>query len=301
VISDVYGTSAVKRYRRTNGELAELDAAIYETAEAERPVSVRGVFYRVMSCGLVPKSETQGYKVVQRRTLKLRRSGDLPYDWITDGSRLRLKPQTWRSAEGALTLTAESYRRALWADQPVHVEVWAEKDAIRGAILPVTSQYDVPLMIAKGFASDTFLYETAAEISDEGKPAIIYQLGDHDPAGVAAWVDIQRKLRSFVRSDIELTFERIAVTPEQIVELDLPTRPTKKSDSRAAKFVGDSVEVDAIPTPTLRQIVADAIERWIDPEALRLTQIAERSEREILEHIAGRWDEERAAANGWIL
>lgn len=299
-VRDVYGTSAVSRYRRTKAELAEIDAAIYETAEAERPLSVRGLFYRVMSRGLVPKSE-KGYRLVQRQTLKLRRSGDLPYDWITDGSRLRLKPRTWHSAEGALTLTAESYRRALWADQAVHVEVWAEKDAIRGAILPVTSQFDVPLMIAKGFASDTFLYETAEEINDDGKPAIIYQLGDHDPAGVAAWVDIQRKLREFVDAEVDLSFERIAVTPEQIAELDLPTRPTKQSDSRAAKFNGDSVEVDAIPTPTLRQMVSDAIERWIDPEALRLTKIAENSEREILMRIAGRWDDEqRDYAEGYV-
>ncbi len=299
-MTPVYGTSAVKRHRRTNAELAEIDAAIYEVAEAERPVSVRGVFYRVMTRGLVPKSE-RGYKVVQRRALKLRRSGDLPYDWITDGSRLRLKPRTWHSAEGALLVTAASYRRALWADQPVHVEVWSEKDAIRGAVLPITEQYDVPLMIAKGFPSDTFLYETADEIADDCKPAIIYQLGDHDPSGVAAWEDTKRKLRSFIPPHIELTFERIAVTPEQIDEFALPTRPTKQSDSRAAKFVGESVEVDAIPTPKLREIVSAAIERWIDPEALRLTEIAERSEKEILRRIAGRWDEEQANyAEGYV-
>lgn len=299
-MTPVYGTSALKRCRRTKAELAEIDASIYQVAEAEQPVSVRGVFYRVMSRGLVPKSET-GYKVVQRQTLKLRRAGELPYDWITDGSRLRLKARTWHSAEGALLITAANYRRALWADQPVHVEVWSEKDAIRGAVLPVTEQYDVPLMIAKGFPSDTFLYETADEITGDAKPAIIYQLGDHDPSGVAAWEDTKRKLRSFIPPHIDLTFERIAVSPEQIDELGLPTRPTKQSDSRAAKFVGDSVEVDAIPTPTLRQIVSDAIERWIDPEALRLTKIAEQSEKQILRRIAGRWDEEQAAANGWIL
>lgn len=299
-MSPVYGTSAVKRRRRTNAELAEIDAAIYETAAAEEPVSVRGIFYRVMSRGLVPKSE-KGYAVVQRQTLKLRRSGGLPYDWITDGSRLRLKPRTWHSAEGALLITAANYRRALWADQPVHVEVWSEKDAIRGAVLPITEQYDVPLMIAKGFPSDTFLYETAAEITEDKKPAIIYQLGDHDPSGVAAWDDTRRKLRSFVPKNIELTFERIAVTPEQIVALDLPTRPTKQSDSRAARFVGESVEVDAIPTPRLRQIVSDAIERWIDPEAMRLTKIAEQSEKQILRRIAGRWeDEERNFGEGYV-
>lgn len=296
----IYGTSALKRQRRTNAELAEIDAAIYEIAEEERPVTVRGLFYRVMSRGLVPKDE-KGYGVVQRRALKLRRAGELPYAWITDGSRIRLKPDTWDSAADALAVTASAYRRALWNDQNVHVEIWAEKDAIRGVVLPVTAQFDVPLMISRGFSSDTFLHETAEEIRSLGKPAVIYQLGDHDPSGVAAWRDIQRKLRSFVPPHVDLTFERIAVTPEQIAELRLPTRPTKKSDSRAASFVGDSVEVDAIPSPTLRRLVTDAIESWIDPEKLRITEIAEESERQILRRIVNRWDDEvRDNAEGYV-
>ena len=49
-------------------------------------------------------------------------------------------------------------------------------------------------------------------------------------------------------------FERVAVTPEQIVEWKLQTRPTKTeaAGNRHAKvFIGDSVELDAIPIPRL--------------------------------------------------
>ena len=267
-----------RRYRRTNAELARVDAAILDIAEAEAPVTVRGLFYRVMSLHLVPKTE-KGYRVVQRQTLKLRRAGDLPYGWITDGSRLRLQPKTWSSAQAALENTAKMYRRSLWIDQEMHVEIWCEKDAIRGVVHPVTEEFDVPLMISRGYSSETFLNETADEINVKGRDAVIYQLGDHDPSGVDAWRDIQRKLREFVDDDIDLEFERIAVTPEQIVSMELPTRPTKQSDSRAAKFAGDSVEVDAIPSPTLRELVREAIEQWIDPEHLRITREAEDSER----------------------
>jgi hypothetical protein len=287
----VYPTSPVKpkRHRRTQAELAEIDDAIYEIAHEERPVTVRGVFYRVMSRGLVPKSE-KGYDVVQRRALVMRRSGDLPYQWITDGSRLRLAPETYSSAREALSDTARFYRQQLWADQDVHVEVWSEKDAIRGVIHPITDEYDVPLMIARGFSSETFLHATAEEINREGKPAIIYNLGDHDPSGVCAWEVIERRLREFADADIDLTFDRIAVTPEQIVELDLPTRPTKKT-THAKKFVGESVEVDAIETPTLRALVREAIETHIDQDALALTRVAEESERETLLRMVDGWDE----------
>ena len=281
---EFYEASALNghRHRRTNAELAQIDAAILDVAEAENPVTVRGLFYRVMSLGLVPKTE-RGYYVVQRQTLKLRRAGVLPYGWITDGTRLRLKPLTWSSTQAALQNTAKMYRRDLWIDQDVHVEIWTEKDAIRGVIYPVTEEFDVPLMISRGYSSETFLHDTAEEINAIGKESVIYQLGDHDPSGVDAWRDIQRKLLGFVDPGINLVFERIAVTPEQIVSMSLPTRPTKQSDSRAAKFAGESVEVDAIPSTTLRRLVREAIEQWIDPEQLRIARIAEESERKALE------------------
>jgi hypothetical protein len=287
-LAEVYATSAVngRRRRRTNAELAGIDNAILGIAEAENPVTVRGLFYRVMSAGLVPKTD-HGYAVVQRQALKLRRSSHLPYHWITDGSRLRLKPSTHTSAKAALEHTARTYRQALWAGQDVHVEFWSEKDAIRGVVYPVTAEYDVPLLIARGYSSESFLWSTAESINDDGKPAFIYQLGDHDRDGVRAWNAIQRRLREFVDDDIDLTFQRIAVTAEQIAELDLPTRPDKTDSG-----FGPCVEVDAIPSSTLRGLVGDAIEQHIDQEALRLHKIAEKSEREILTRIADGWEDQ---------
>lgn len=103
-----------------------------------------------------------------------------------------------------------------------------------------------------------------------------------------AWRSFGERVRGFApRAAVE--FERIAVTAEQIILLHLPTRPTKGTDSRAVNFEGESVEVDAIPASTLRQIVRDAIEQHIDPEALRLTRMVEDSERAGLQALAGRW------------
>ena len=299
--TQVYRPSGLneKRHRRTRAELAKIDAAIYEIAQAERPATVRGLFYRVVSRGLVPKTDKgkdNGYAVVQREALKMRRAGDLPYGWITDGSRLRLKPRSFTNAQAALENTARMYRRDLWIDQEVHVEVWCEKDAIRGVVYPATAQYDVPLLISRGYSSETFLWETAEDINDEGKPAVIYQLGDHDRDGVRAWNAIERRLREFVDEDIDLTFERLAVTPEQIDELELPTRPDKTDSG-----FGPCVEVDAIPSHLLREIVSDAIEDWIDDDLLSLTKTAELSERTILSRIANGWEDfEQEYAEGYV-
>ena len=47
---------------------------------------------------------------------------------------------------------------ALWNEADSYVEIWLEKDALAGVVYPVTSMYDVPLMVARGYASLSFLY-----------------------------------------------------------------------------------------------------------------------------------------------
>ncbi len=90
---------------------------------------------------------------------------------------------------------------------------------------------------------------------------------------------------------VEIYFARLAVTPSQIRDLDLPTRP-KKSDSRAGGFGEVSVELDAIHPDYLRALVAEAIERHLPRGHLEVLKVAEESERAVL----FRWAE--AAAGG---
>lgn len=270
--------------------MIELDAAIITAVSTETPVTVRGVYYRVVSAGAVEKTE-KGYSAVQRRLLHLRRVGLVPYAAITDGTRLRLKPDSWDGVEQMLSDVASSYRRALWNDQAVEVIVISEKDAISGVVYPVTAEYDVELCITRGYSSETFTHSVAQTVrhnTSVGKTTFVYQLGDHDPSGVDAWRSFAERVRGFAPA-AAAEFERIAVTPEQIIQLSLPTRPTKGSDTRSSGFGGQSVEVDAIPAGTLRQIVRNAIEQHIDPEALRLTRMVEGSERAGLEALAGGW------------
>lgn len=280
-------TTKKSRNRRTGEQYEQLDRAIIDVCRAERPITVRGVFYRVLTTGVIEKSE-QEYGVVQRRVLQLRRNGRLPWQWITDGTRFRIKPDTWGSVDQMLADTASSYRRALWHDQDVYIEVWSEKDAISSVVSPITAEYDVPLMVARGYSSETFLRTSADEIQMVGKPTVIYQLGDHDPSGADAWRVIQEKLTEYAPG-CELTFERLAVTPDQIIALELPTRPTKKSDSRSKNFSGESVEVDAIPSSILRDLVRGAIEQHIDQHRLEITRIVEEQERTSLETMAAGW------------
>jgi hypothetical protein len=155
-----------------------------------------------------------------------------------------------------LQLTATTYRRAVWRNQPVYVEVWLEKDALAGVLLEETASWDVPLMVTRGYASLSYLFEAAQAIKAQDKPVHLYYLGDYDPSGVDIPRQVERRLCEFA-PDAETHFERVAVTPEQIRTLQLPTRPTKKTDSRAKAFGNQSVEVEAIPPATLRKLIRD--------------------------------------------
>jgi hypothetical protein len=115
-------------------------------------------------------------------------------------------------------------------------------------------------------------------------PTHIYHLGDFDPSGVNAGDKIEETLREMA-PDAEIHFERIAVEPWQIEEWNLPTRPTKASDTRSKTFGSISVELDAIAPDTLRGIVLEAIERHLPEHQLEILKAAEESEREILRQL----------------
>jgi len=117
-------------------------------------------------------------------------------------------------------------------------------------------------MVARGYASLSFLHSAAEYIGELDCPVYIYHLGDFDPSGVNAGEKIEETLREMA-PDAEIHFERIAVNLSQIRAWKLPTRPTKTSDSRSKGFGAISVELDAIEPKTLRLLVQDAIEEHL--------------------------------------
>jgi hypothetical protein len=217
---------------------------------------------------------------------EMRRDGMVPWGWIADHTRWMRKPRSYASLEQALAETAQLYRRNVWREQDAYVEVWLEKDALAGVLCPITDQWDVPLMVSRWYSSLTYLYEAAQAIRQQGKPAHIYYLGDWDPSGIDIPRNIEAQLRT-LSGGADITFSRLAVQPWQVDAWQLPTRPTKASDSRSKAFTGDSVEVDAIPPERLRAMVGESIEQHVNFQTLYQLETVERHEREILTFFAG--------------
>jgi hypothetical protein len=209
--------------RRTGAEIQSIRDAIFRSLQEDHPATVRGVFYRMVEKQVVPKEESQYKGTIGRLLVRMRRERVVPFGWITDGTRWMRKARTHDSVQDALDWAASTYRRSLWSDQPVYVEIWCEKEALAGVLLQETDRWDVPLMVSRGFSSLTYLYEAAETIALEDKPTFIYYFGDHDPSGVHVDRRIERDLREFA-PDAEIHFERVAVTEEQIHRWRLPTR-----------------------------------------------------------------------------
>ena len=131
----------------------------------------------------------------------------------------------------------------------------------------MTAEYDVPLMVSRGFASESYLYSAAAAIdarsitatSATGAMTLIYYFGDHDPSGLKIDAAIETGIRRILVDEFnwptDATTSRSTSSasrsrPGRSQSWSLPTRPTKiKGNEHAKDWDEDeeSVELDAIP------------------------------------------------------
>ncbi len=271
--------------RRSRTDIHRIKNWLYTLLSDEHPMTCRQVFYRAVSAGVIDKTEGEYKQTVIRLLTEMRKAQELPWQWLADNTRWQRKPDTSTGLASMLRETAKFYRRALWKDQPHYVEIWLEKDALAGVILEETNPWDVPLMVSRGYSSYSFLASAAETIKAVGKPTYLYYFGDYDPSGLNIPQVIERQIRAMT-DGVEIHFSREAVTADQIENLGLPTRPTKKTDSRAKGFNGESVEVDAILPRTLRRIVRRCITQHIDQAIYSQTLKVERAEKDTLRTLA---------------
>jgi hypothetical protein len=203
------------------------------------------------------------------------------------------KPRSFDSIEDALETTARTYRSNLWRDANDYVEIWAEKDALAGVIYPITSRFDVPLMITRGFSSETFAYEAIDQRGDDARDYYVYYFGDFDRPGRDAAASLKEKLERFSddQGGPDIVFEEVAVTEAQIRDLRLSTRSPKRLSPADRAWPHEfACELDAIPPDTLRSMVEEVIERHLPKSQFEMMKIAEASERQQLRMFARQYE-----------
>jgi hypothetical protein len=153
--------------------------------------------------------------------------------------------------------------------------VFGEKTSLADVLKPLCARYLADLYLPSGEITDSQLWLMAKTGAQDGRPMVVFVLADFDPAGNQMAVSIGRKLQAF-RDQLfpDLSFEVIplALTADQVRELDLPSTPLKPTEKRADRWREEhggleQTEIDALATlrpDVLRKIVRDAFDQYFD-------------------------------------
>lgn len=248
----------------------------------ERPCTLRGLFYRIVSAGLLPSTDKVHYQRVGRLMTTLREAKIVPFGWMVDNIRSTLKPSSWSGLGDFADTVRDAYRMDYWEQLPEYVHMIVEKDAIAGVLQSVTKEFDVALSPIRGYVSLSFAAEIADQWSKIEKPITAYYLGDYDASGFDLERDAREKLKRYCTQPFQ--WVRLGVNEEDFEDFELISLDPKFKNRRTAKFIREHgnrcAELDALPATELRRRVRDAIESHIPEESWEKLRTVEELERE---------------------
>ncbi len=280
--------------REIKGEVLDIvtlcNEILEEYTDLDIVLSLRGLYYQLVARGHIPNT-LRSYKRVGTIVSDARLAGLIDWDHVVDRARETVEIPHWGHPSEIMRAAAEQFRIDKWDDQPVHVEVMAEKDAVSGTLEPICRTLDIPFTANRGYSSQSFMYRRGKILRDKliaGKSVVVLYLGDHDPSGLDMDRDVYDRLSLFAgASSGALDVVRIALTREQIEHYNPPPNPAKLTDSRAASYVrvhGDeSWELDALDPMVLTDLVDVAVRAVRDDD---LWAAAVERENEMREQLA---------------
>jgi hypothetical protein len=278
----VRGFAAWRPHGPTRVLLDQVLAVLEEYADY-LPLTLRQIFYRLVGAHGYEKTE-RAYERLGEHLSRARRAQLIPMDAIRDDGGQRIVPYHWSSAGAFLASvrkTAAELRLDRTAGQPTRLAVICEAAGMAPQLAMVADDYGIPVISSGGFDSTTERHRLATEAADDPPPTEFLHIGDHDPSGVHLFLAFLEDIEEFA-ADLGgvVRFSRLAVIPDQIATLSLPTAPAKPTDRRA--FAGETCQAEAIPPDVLARILRDGIEERVDHEALAAVEDQERQAQRFL-------------------
>jgi len=182
--------------------------------------------------------------------------------------------------------------------QPFHIEVWSEKalpDAVRNAAKDAGAD---AIVEGEGHLSYRVAHDFVTRVETAEKPAVVLYLADFDPAGENMPGAMAAKISWLDKSDAlsqRVCLSRLAVTAEQVDDLDLPREPVEVDPSAASYHTlaqdwqsergGGAVELSALEADLENycRIVRDGVLSASDPDIRRKNRDAEQEFKDELE------------------
>lgn len=259
-------------------------ALAYEILAAENPMTVRQVYYQLVSRQVIKNNRSQ-YQAVCNALVAARQEGAIPWEWIEDRLRRPRSVNMWGGLSDFADTAVKAYRRNVWETQPTYFETWLEKDALSGVFEDVLRPYGVTLNVGRGYDGWDSIHNASERLNSDD--TILY-FGDFDPSGEDMVRSLGERLGFFgCCPDIV----KCALAADDITHYNLPPDFAKKTDTRAASFIakhGDiSVELDALPLRVLRERLTREVTSRLDMIAWRAVKQQESTERAALERMLG--------------
>lgn len=277
-------------------------------AEYEQRLTIRQIYYRLVADhGL--ENSLNSYKRIVRILSEARLSGEISYSAIEDRTReisefdrfdFQLVSSHMKVLRDYINNWNLYYNVPKWLGQTNRVVVMVEKQALQGIFEDVCKQWEVDLMVCRGYPSLTQQYELAERMREqieEGQELHIVYFGDFDPSGE----NIPEKMEERLKCDFELPFEsfkKVALTMDQVNDWRLPPAPAKSTDTRTAGFVekygiGIQVELDAIKPDHLVRLIDQSISKYYDEDLGKRTNDIRRAGRERINDLISEIDIEK--------
>jgi hypothetical protein len=197
---------------------------------------------------------------------------------LVDGTTLA-EPLAWDGAEDLINnfiAHAEQFRLDRQDGQTVRLIFAVEAAGMLPQIQRIADPFGITVQSNGGFDSLTAKYHLAAKLGQLRCVEVLH-IGDHDPSGVHLFSSMAEDVQAIAEDlgfDADIRFSRLAVTPAQIAEFNLPTAAAKPTDRRS--FDGETVQCEAIPPNILSDIVRTAIKQRLDQDAYAKVLDAER-------------------------
>ena len=189
--------------------------------------------------GVVKDSSGTGrnnYHKVWKQLDNMRDAGDIEFDWIIDPSRVSFQSQTQSSPQAFLQAIVNSYRESCWpTDTETHV--WSESRGLAEVLRPMCDEYSVTCTACAGEPSHSIVSKVVGNIAHDVHKLNVLVITDYDAAGLRIASSLQDKIFEQVERldrDLEISYKRFGVTPNQIELYNLPSHEGK-------------VEAEAIP------------------------------------------------------
>ncbi len=282
----------------------QLDRAI----GPHRRIHWRGLHYAIVAAGNVIKPNGEIYLntdddwhwLSDNAGKAARWLGYVDFERITDNRnsdsiihrKAKVTPEPWLSIELDITIPSVDDISPFAGvsnfegRQPYALAIFGEKASLEDVLLPIAQRFEADLYLPSGEISDTLLWRMAKDGVADGRPMVVFVLADCDPAGHQMAVSIGRKLQAlgtlcFPKLEFEVV--PVALTVQQVRDLNLPSTPLKETEKRADKwreaFGIEQTEIDALATlrpRDLETIVEAAIEPYLDSSLSDRVEAAKR-------------------------